>query len=168
MSVPNGLADLFPAIDNEAFTCSLVSPVENWLRNRAKPGDVSAAMVSSRGSISLDKEAGYPILAMFTIKASDGSLGVLAVMPGTLRFKIDVEAGSVLHSGGFDIETEQAFKAGDSVPVLYIAGPVIFSVRATEAKAGSRPAPLVRVFRTGLKLKYLTDWTNAWRIETGH
>jgi hypothetical protein len=166
MSVPNGLAPYFPVIDTENFKCSLVGPVADWLQNRAKPGAVLAAIVSKEWTMSLDKEAGLPILATFVIKASDGTEGVMVVMPGVCQFKTDISAGAVVRSGRYDIEAKQAIKAGGSLPVLYSPGPIIFSVRATDLKAGSKAMPLVRVLLAGTKVEYLGDYIRAWHIET--
>ena len=157
MSVPKGLASMFATIDNKTFTCSLVSPVKGWVQNRAKDGDVLAAMVSSGRAISMDREAGYPIMAM--INGSDGDHRIL--MPGVLKFKIDIKPGAPLHADGYDIEAKRAIKAGDELPVLYINGPVILSVEALQETLAK---PLVSIFRADSKGRNAT--IGVWRIET--
>jgi hypothetical protein len=148
---------MFATIDNKTFTCSL-SPLKlkDWVQDKAKDGkQVLAAMVSSGRAVSIDTEDGYPIMAV--IEGSDGDDRIL--MPAVLTFKVDLKAGAVLHSDGYDIETKRAIKVGDSIPTLYISGPAIISVGATEETVAN---PLVSVFHAGSKNRSAT--IGVWRI----
>jgi ankyrin repeat protein len=157
MSVPKGLTGMFPTIDNNTFTCTLLRPLRD--------GDVLAAMVSTAEARSIEKAAGYPVLAVIT--ASDG--GLRAFMPAVLTFKADIEAHAVLRADGFEIETARSIKAGTPIPVLYVNGPVILSAEVvedrTESTRGGQSTPLLSVFLSGSQNRAAT--IGAWRIEKG-
>ena len=160
--VPNGLMGMYAAIDNKTFTCTLIQQL--------KDGDLLPAMVSTAQAFSIDRvHAGYPLLAM--IKGPDGEHR--ALMPALLKFKIDIQPGEVLHSDNLDIETTRKIKAGDSVTVLYINGPVILSVEAAEEdrKAPEFPAkakPWFTVFYNDINTKSRSATIDVWRVETNY
>jgi len=78
-----------------------------------------------------ETDYGYPLAAM--AKGADGERRLL--MPATLKFKMDLKAGEVLHLDGYDIETQQAVKAGESAQALVINGSVIISLTTTRETA---------------------------------
>jgi hypothetical protein len=134
LTISKGLADMFATVDINLFTCKLVQPF--------KEGDTIAAMAAQDQAWSVTtvplsvgtKHFQYPIMA--EVKGSDGSMRGLS--PAMLTLKTDIKAGDVLHSNDFDIETKRSFKAGDSIPVLYIqggSGMWLLSVEAADAAA---------------------------------
>jgi hypothetical protein len=144
ITLPDGVAKSFGDIDNTTFKCSIVSGMRKYLFSRAKAGDTLAAMVSDDRAVSMDTEAGHPVMAM--IKGSDGSFRT--VIPATLVFKTDVQPGTVLRVEGFDVEVTRPIKAGESIPALYFGGEAVLSTAsaATAPGGASLLEPMVRVF----------------------
>jgi hypothetical protein len=105
------------SIDGGAFTCTLLKPVvagEEW----------SAFVMGSQSRSMSNVEMGqfaYPILAMITVSGGK----VFTVVPATLRAKIDINLGAVLHSKGYAIETKHPVKAGDTIPVLVVGDNIV-------------------------------------------
>ena len=135
-----------------------------------------ATMMSNDQSYSVDtvplligiNEVQYPILSI--VNTSKGQQR--AIMPAVLKFKTDIKAGKSLHSKDSDsflIETKRSIKAGDSIPVFLINGPVILSVEAADGtKKGSKTQPWFTAIAGKPADNYLRDSIECWRIEIDH
>ena len=168
ITIPEGISDVIHDIDNNAFTCNQVRPL--------KDGEIVASTNSTNQLISTSTvplrigtgHVQYPILAWIIIpKGGDRFLS-----PATLKFKIAIKAGTVLHTEGplaFDVRTERTIKVGDSISVILIsftAGPAILSAEAGEGTTTSSvPQPWFTAFPSNLKPDDRRSTIEAWRIE---
>ncbi len=170
LTVSKGLADMFSTVDINLFTCTLVQPF--------KEGDLIGAMASQDQAWSIStvalsvgtKDIQYPIMA--ELQGSDG--GMRGLSPAMLTFKTDIKAGDVLHSNDFDIETKRSFKAGDSIPVLYIQGGSGLWLLSVEAADATVPMTESKPLFTAISISKDATPDNrratieAWRTENGH
>jgi len=156
-SIDGDVAADLPTFENGILTCALVQPL--------KKGDVVAVMVSEDQSWSIDRTpTGYPIVA--TVKTSDGKFRSL--FPAVLKAMISIRAGTVLHSGHYDIETMRSIKDGDSIPVVF-TGRSLLSVGAVEGtRKGGEARPWFTVFEADAKPDDRRGTIEAWRIENDY
>lgn len=156
-SINGDIAADLPTFEKGILTCALVQPL--------KKGDVVAVMVSEDQAWSIDKTpAGYPIVA--TVKTSDGEFRSL--FPAVLKATISIKAGTVLHSGHYDIETMRSIKDGDSIPVIF-TGRSLLSVGAVEGtRKGGEAQPWFTVFQVEAKPDDRRGAIEAWRIENDY
>lgn len=116
-------------ISSDAFTCTLVKPVE-------ADSDGWSAFVADNHAWSMSDvmlgEYSYPIIGQ--VKTSDGK--VFTTFPAVFTAKTDIEAGGVQQSGVYVITSKRSIKAGDTVSAL-IVGNSIFSIEPFDATKGS-------------------------------
>lgn len=135
-----GVKKALSNIDCDAFICTLVMSVTAGEK-------ISAFVTEGRYALSMTNvklgEFAFPFVAV--VQSSSGE--VFTTFPAILKAKIDIKAGSVLHSNGFSIETKRPIKTGDTVPVL-VVGDNILSVEAVGKTAdGSEAKPWFTAFR---------------------
>jgi len=167
ITVPEGVSDVIHDVDTKAFTCTQVRPL--------KDGEVIASMNSTDQLISVNtvplrigtEYVQYPILAWIISKGHD-----LFLSPATLKFKIDIKAGTVVHTDGplaFDVKTERSIKAGDSIAVILISftgGPAILSAETGEGTTiGSTAQPWFTAFPGYVKPDDRSAIIQAFQIE---
>jgi hypothetical protein len=158
IQISQDVAAALHAFDGSIFTCTLVHPLVK--------GQIIAAIVSEDQGWSIEKTpSGYPIQGM--VKSSNGEFHSL--FPAILKAKIDIKPGAVLHSGNYNIETNQFVKAGDSIPVFLVGKRAILSIKAAEgAGNGSKIQPLLMVFASDAKPDERRAAVEAWQIEKKH
>jgi len=153
-------------IETKLFTCT---PVQLF-----KKGDKIPAMLeieqtgNKEWSISNHplqigtSQVAYPIAAIVT--TSDG-VGY-ALFPAVLKAKTDIEAGKMLHSDGYQIETRRAVKAGDSISVFFIIGSGAYSLLSIETAGDGKP--WFSAFTDDMKLNARTSALETWQITRAH
>ena len=158
------LVDLLYVIDNEVFLCT---PIEEPRTLGAVLDAIgSADQTWSVRATSLSNGARtvrYPIFA--DVRTANGERRVL--IPATLKVKIDIQAGQVLHTKDppvFDIMATRSIKAGESFSVLFINGkndtPSILSVETANG------APFFTAFLRSDNPDARRAAIEAWRIES--
>ena len=141
-------------VNNEAFSYTPVHPL--------KKGDVLAAKVSQDEGWSVavakllvgGKYVDYPALATIRNRT---------VYPAVLKTKLTIQAGAVIHSGGYIIEVKRPVKIGDTIPVVCVGDDAVLSVGA-----GSEAEPWFSAFKEGIGLKDRAADVKAWRTEKNH
>ena len=152
----------------------VIGPFTSAPVERFKSGDTFAAMMSSNEAWSEDTRflpigpvsrnlARCSILAM--VRCSDG---VHTVFPVVLTPTAAVEAGKMVHSGGYRIEARGAVKAGDRILATDI-GDAVLSIATVEeaasaATAASNERPWVAVFKDDMKPSRRVSAIEAWLI----
>ena len=147
-------------IETKSFTCI---PVKAF-----KKGDKVAAMLSDDQAWSVDKmplqvgtnKVQFPILAM--VKCSDGFHGIF---PAVLKMKADVVAGETLKADGYQIDSNRAVKAGNSISVLLIGDSLLSAEAAEEVKNKSESKPWFTAHKDEMKPGERAALVEAWRIE---
>jgi hypothetical protein len=166
IQVSHTLASAFYVIDNNIFTCT---PIEG----PRTEGAVLAAVASEDQTWSISTmslldgttSVQYPVYA--SVQTPSGERRSL--LPGTLKFKVDIKPGEVLHSTGnlfFDVTTRQPIKAGSSMSVLVLnyvkSEPSILSVAAADGQ------PTLSAFLRNRKPGGRGADIDAWRIVRDH
>lgn len=151
------------SVDNKAFAVAHVQV----------KGEVFAAMASEDQAWGINKipllnstsEVQYPIWG--SVKCSDGKFK--SVFPVVLKAKVDIEAGHVIHSDGYEIEVKRSVKAGDSIPAIRVGDTSVVSAEAAEgAKKSSEARPWFTAFKEDTKANDRSTIIEAWRIENDH
>jgi hypothetical protein len=147
-----------PSLDNKAFACTQAPYIKN------------GSQFAARGSWSMDTDsvevdgraADVPTIAM--LSCSDGSS--LCVFPAVLKAKIDMKAGEIIHSDGYEIQTTRAVKAGETIAVFRVGDTSVVSV-ASDGKGANADAsnPWFTAFKEATKTSDRSVSIDAWHAE---
>jgi hypothetical protein len=156
-----------PSVDIQAFFCTPVKPLNK--------GEEIAAQIQITGgqeycwsttTVPLlvgTNSVQYPILALQKNQT---------VYPVVLKAKVDIKAGDVIHSDGYEIEVKRSVKAGYSIPAVCVIGNRVLSVLSVEAAEGanksSEAKPWFTAFKEDTKANDRDAAIEAWRIEKNH
>lgn len=151
-------------VTNKAFICRLLHPL--------KKGD----KLDSRMSFALGQgwafqtcpmrigtqQVAYPISAL--VRCSDGKAQNL--FPAVMEVKIDIKAGEVVHSEGYQIESSRSVKAGESIPSLFVGESSVLSIETAEGTNTTKDVrPCITAFKEDVKPNDRSTAIEAWRIE---
>ena len=155
---------MFYVIDNERFLCTPIEEprtlgaVLDAIGSADQTWSVKATSLSN-GS----RAVRYPIFG--DVRTASGERRVL--IPATLKVKIDIQAGQILHTKDplvFDITATRSIKAGESFSVLFINGKNDTpSILAVETANG---APFFTAFLRNEDPEARRAAIEAWRIES--
>jgi hypothetical protein len=158
------LVDLFYVIDNDIFVCTPIEEprtlgvVLDAIGSADQTWSVKATSLSNGA-----RTVRYPIFA--DVRTGNGERRVL--IPATLKVKVDVQAGQLLHTNNppvFEITATRSIKAGESLSVLFINGkkdtPTILSVESANG------APSLSAFLRSDTPDARHAAIEAWRIES--
>ena len=158
------LVDLFYVIDNDIFLCTPIEEprtlgvVLDAIGSADQTWSVRATSLSNGARM-----VRYPIFG--DVRASNGARHVL--IPATLKVKVDIQAGQVLHTKEpqvFDITATRSIKAGESFSVIFINvkndTPSILSVETANG------APIFTAFSHSDNPDARRAAIEAWRIES--
>jgi len=107
----------------------------------------------------------YPIWGL--VKCSDGNFK--SIFPVVLKVNVDIKAGDVIHSDGYEIEVKRSVKAGDSISAVRVGPTSVLSAEADEgAKKSSEAKPWFTAFKEDTTANDRSTTIEAWRIEKDH
>jgi hypothetical protein len=108
------------------------------------------------------RRADVPTIAI--LPYSDGSSQI--VFPAVLKVKIDMKAGEVIHSDGYEIQAKREVKAGDTIAVFRVGGTSIVSIAkdAPNAKPGET-GPWFTAVKEATKKDDRSIAIDAWHAE---
>ncbi|MGH9344903.1 MAG: hypothetical protein ACRD19_14225 [Terriglobia bacterium] len=149
-------------IQTESFTCTPLQLIKGGEKLRAvyeiTEGRSAMWSISKRSLQVGTRQVAYPIDALVTTSDGVGH----GLVPAILRAKTNIEPGEMLHSGEYQIETNRALKAGDSVPVLFIAGDDgAMSIMSIETGANGKP--WFAAYKN-IKLHDRASFVETWRL----
>jgi len=116
----------YPPIATKAFTSAPVLPLHKGAVQPAK-GIIGPLGLTQMWSLRLHAFAlgaqtlSYPVIGSVRCSNFSATGSFTRVIASTTSLKVDLNAGEVLHSGGYRIEAAQPIHAGETFPTLLVA-----------------------------------------------
>ncbi len=151
--------------DSKAFTCAPVRPLKKGAKVSAMTSEDQAWSVAKHSFKVGEKNVRYPVVGM--AKCSDGNFQ--RFIAATTTVKVDIKAGEVLHSDGFQIEAKKDIKAGESFPTIIVGDSPMSIEPAPQAKDDTaKPKPCLTIFKDDVKPNARSVSLEAWGISKEH
>jgi len=151
-----------PGIETTAFTCTSVATFKKGekvagLIEVAKNGKNILWSASTHSFRIGTKQLAYPIMAI-----GSGHTALAAIV----NAKIDIKASEKVRMDGYEIETERAVSAGESIPALYILGHNNVALLSLEVSRDGKP--VFASFTDEMDFDSRADAIKFWQQEHEH
>jgi hypothetical protein len=156
-----------PPIETQAFTCTTIQPIKKGdkVAGYFEVGQAGQNKLWSVATHAFEvgaNQVAYPIMAI--VPSSDGAGHSL--IAAILQAKTGIAAGSSLRADGYQIETERAVAAGESIPALYVIGQNTIALLSIAA-SGERKS-VFAAFADGMGSGVRASFIETWQLENDH